>query len=396
MPTFSGLPNELVAITSGFVDEPEDIQSFALVSKKVCWLSIPFLQEHARLRKLLPTIIIDIEDDPSGPHVLLERLLHYPRLAFYIHEAHIEDWRAPQSRQNVSLASLSLERITAFEGAVRHSTYIPPSEKDAWVRNIKKGNPDPIVALIIMRLTKLRNLRLVYPHTGGNVFLHATLERMTLVPDRATNLGSSVTQTGSDSGSHVNFKRPSPFRNIKDIEINLGGITMNVLCKMLQGVKSLQGFAFTSNSDNMVDFPRLKQELLRCSRDSLHKLILHDECSRQPNLGLLIAFENLQELNINLSFLRDGQEEHNRRLINVLPTSIEKLSLYLGNEAEPDDVEEIVDQVIECKINHCPRLHTFIVETMDLVELYEEEESPLENKLAEVGVRFDMGEYSNL
>ena len=396
MPTFSGLPNELVAITSGFVDEPEDIQSFALVSKKVYWLSIPFLQEHARLRKLLPTIIIDIEDDPSGPHVLLERLLHYPRLAFYIHEAHIEDWRAPLSRQNVSLASLSPERMAAFEGAVRRSSYIPPSEKDAWVRKIKKGNPDPIVALIMMRLTKLRNLRLVYPYTGGNAFLHKTLKRMTFAPDRATNLGSSVTQIGSDSGSHVSFKRPSPFRNIKDIEINLGGIKMNVVCKMLQGMKSLKGFSFTSSSDNIVDVRRLKMELLGCSRDSLHKLILHDDCSRQPDLGLLNAFEKLKELNINLSYLRDGQKGHNRRLIQVLPTSIEKLSLYMGNEAEPDDVEEIVDQVIECKINHCPKLHTFIVETMDLVELYEEEENPLENKLAEVGVRFDLGEYSNL
>ena len=396
MPKFSDLPNELVAITWGFVDEPEDIESFALVSKNVYSLSTPFVQEHARLKHLLPTIIIDVEADPNEPYELLEQLLRDPRLAFYIHEALIEDWRTRGNQQNVSPTTLSPARIAEFESAVRCSFYVPPSEKDEWIRAIKEGNPDPIVALIIMRLTKLRQLRLVYPYTGGNTYLLGTLKRMTLSPDGASNPGSLVTQIGLDGGSQFLFKRPSPFLNINEIEMNLGGINMGVLAKLLQGVKELESFAFTSSSKTTFDFRRLNRELLRCSRGSLNRLALHDDSESQRYMGRLTGFQNLEEVKINASLLLGRDDEQSRRLADALPTSIQELSLYLGDTAEPDEVEDVVDQVIECKMERCPRLDTLWVETVDLVEMDEEEESQLKEKLAEVGIEFDMGEYSNL
>ena len=67
--------------------------------------------------------------------------------------------------------------------------------------------------------------------------------------------------------------------------MNLGGITVNVLCKILQDVKRLESFAFTSSSDITFDFSRL-------NRGSLHKLIIHDDSESQRDLGHLIGFEN--------------------------------------------------------------------------------------------------------
>ena len=382
MPTFSDLPNELVAMTWGFVDEPEDIESFALVTKRIYRISKPFVDEHERMKRLLPTISIDLETEPEGPHELLERLLHHPRLAFYIHEAQIEDWSMPGYVPNVSLDSLTPERVAEFENAVRGSFFVPPSEKEGWVRTIKEGNPDPIIALIMMRLTKLRKLRLVYPYTGGSPFLLGTLERMTCAIDGGDN-------------SQISFKKPSPFRYIKELEINLGGIQTDILCKILQGVKRLETFAFTPGSSPTFDFRLLNRALLRCSRDSLQKLILHSDSSSQRYIGRLTGFHHLEELSLNIDFLLGHQEAQQRRLKHVLPASVRELSLYMEDTAEPDEVEDVVDQLVECKMERCPRLETVWVEMVDMVEMDEEEESQLKEKLAEVGVEFDMGEYSN-
>ena len=90
------------------------------------------------------------------------------------------------------------------------------------------------------------------------------------------------------------ISRSWPFRNINEMEMNLGGIKMNVLSKLLQGVKNLESFSFTSSSATIFDFPRLNRALLRCSRASLQKLILHDDTESQHYLGRLINFQLIQ------------------------------------------------------------------------------------------------------
>ena len=129
------------------------------------------------------------------------------------------------------------------------------------------------------------------------------------------NLGSTVPhREPENSGRQIRFaKKPPPFHNIKSLEMNLSGISMNVLSKLLQEVKNLESFSFRSSSTTIVDFPRLNRALLRCSRASLQKLVLHDDAENQHYLSRLINFQNLIELKINVSFLLDHQEEPQRR-----------------------------------------------------------------------------------
>lgn len=396
MPTFSTIPNELVMKIWDFVDEPEDIERFALVSQRVYSLSKPSLRAHARLKRLLPAMIIDIDVFPRRPHRLLELLLQNPRLAFYIHEAQIEDWRRKGSQRSISRRSLSRQRIAEFDRAVHYSVLIPPSEKQIWVREIKAGNPDPIVALILMRLTRLKKLSLVYPHTGGNEYLLTTLERITLLPDGGNNLGCSVTQIRPDSGSQVSFKKPSPFFHLKDITMNLRNTSVSVLSKLLRGVKEqqLERFALTTSAIGF-DFRLLKRELLGCARGSLLRLALHDDSGSQPYLGPLAGFQHLVEVKVNASLLLGNEEERCWLLEDPLPRSVQELSFFLPDPAEPTDIEDMVDHVFNSKLTRCPSLDTFSVEMMHLVDLDDEEERQLMEKLAGVGVEFEMVEYEN-
>ena len=393
MPTFQDLPMELVAMTWGFVDEPEDIESFALVSKNVHTMSKPFLQEHARLKRLAPKVSIDVGTEPNGPREVLEQLLKTPRLALYVRKALVEDWRTHRSERNTSVKPLSPERRAKFESAVRCSSHIPPSEKDDWVREIKRGNPDPIIALIMMRLTKLRHLGLVYPHNGGNAYLFTALKQMALAPDGANNLGSSVTRTGPNGGSQASIKPPSPFCKIKEMEIILGSLEMDMLSSLLQGVKNLESLDISSLLNTNFDYHRLNRELLQCSRETLQKLVLHDETESQRFMGRLTGFQNLVKLSVNASLLLSREDEQRRRLVDMLPTSIQALTLYLGDTAGPHEVEEVVNQVFECKMECCQRLQTFWIEMENPVEMDEEEKIRLKERLAEVGIGFEVGEY---
>ena len=109
------------------------------------------------------------------------------------------------------------------------------------------------------------------------------------------------------------FKRSWPFLHIKEIEMDLGGIKLNVLFKLLRGVKKLKSFAFTSTSDTTFEFHQLNRELLRCSRGSLHKLDLHDDSESQRYMGRLTGFQNLVEVKINASLLLGCEDEQRRR-----------------------------------------------------------------------------------
>lgn len=51
MAIFSDLANELIIGIWEYVLDPEDVESFALVSKRIYGLSSPFLLEHARLKR---------------------------------------------------------------------------------------------------------------------------------------------------------------------------------------------------------------------------------------------------------------------------------------------------------------------------------------------------------
>ena len=56
-------------------------------------------------------------------------------------------------------------------------------------------------------------------------------------------------------------KRASPFLPINKKEMDLGGIELDVLSKLLQGVEKLENFTLTSSSDTLFEYRRLNREL---------------------------------------------------------------------------------------------------------------------------------------
>ena len=168
-------------------------------------------------------------------------------------------------------------------------------------------DPKTLLQVVPLRFTTPCSSVSLY---GRIRYLLETLKRMTLAPDGGNNMGSSVT---------VSFKRPSPFRHIKELEKNLGDIKMSVLSKLLQGVKRLKTFDFTSSADTTFDFNRLNRELLKYSQGPLQKLVLHDDSARKCYMGHLTGCK----------------DERRRRLADALLMSIQEITqlLFCGHLA---------------------------------------------------------------
>lgn len=171
MATFSDLPNELVIEVWGHVIEPEDVESFALVSKRIYSLATPFVEEHTRLKQQYSKIYCPNHQTRSKVANLLEEMLLNPRIALYFNELQIHvctdlwfiDW----------LLSYSREIIDLLKSAMQYSSSIAPSEVEDWMADIERGDKDPTIALIVMRRIKLKKLELgrCYQHTDGSYLL---------------------------------------------------------------------------------------------------------------------------------------------------------------------------------------------------------------------------------
>ena len=84
MATFSNLPNEILLEIWSHIPQPEDIESFASVSKNVYAISYRFLRDHRRLKHKFSTFNNGGRDSKVSLAGLLREVIINPRVALYV------------------------------------------------------------------------------------------------------------------------------------------------------------------------------------------------------------------------------------------------------------------------------------------------------------------------
>ena len=181
MAIFSDLANELIIGIWGYVIEPNDVESFALVSKRIYGLSWQFVKEHASLKQQYSKICFSRRERNYEPADLLKKMLLDTRIAFYIISLEISRWDNSWE-EPVTPQIFCEDTMALFEGAIRASPLITRSKAEDWITDVRKGNEDPIIALVIMRLIKIKKFDLWEKETEGRYILR-TLERITQSPE---------------------------------------------------------------------------------------------------------------------------------------------------------------------------------------------------------------------
>ena len=363
MAKFSDLPNELIMGIWGYVLAPEDVESFALASKTVYGLSKPFVTEHAKLKKRYSIQVLSIWGEKRPADLLMDLMLK-PRIALYVRRFHVDDW-APcweeedyvydwaacseeedvdgwaafsEEERYIPRKSLTADTIELLRDGVRCSSVVEISELGNWIAAIELGDEDPIIALILMRLTRLKKLELHGQTSGTDPYILKALGRIAHLSD-AANYHERLRGLNSEGN---NNGQPT-FLNIRVLALGLGDINFDLFSRLLRSMRNLEIFTY------------IERESTFCG-----------------NNGHILRSHILQSLG------------------DVLPISIKGVVLFLFEEFAFETLERLASDMVKSKVARLPNLTALVFEasSLDEPDIFELN-LMFHGKYREVGVLFD-------
>ncbi|CAF9938628.1 hypothetical protein IMSHALPRED_001029 [Imshaugia aleurites] len=387
MATFSDLPNELITDIWVHVIEPEDVESFALVSKNVHALSTRFVKEHCDLKKQYSKISVSRRLGSRGAADLLKEILLNPRIALYINELRILDCIDRWGKQN---PPFTVNTMDLFKNAIRHSTIIAPTEMGDWIADLELGNEDPIVALIVMQrhLTKLEKFEIDYLDTIADQYMIETLGRITLSSEAIILPGSSAPESKIDSKKEIGLPRPAVFSNLSALTIRWFDIPLDIISRLLRSASELKSLSYNGSAEPF----QICNMLLECHQHSLQELYFNTYNPRERRLCDLCdftRFEVLTDLKIRFCLLLGSDEKAYKALADVLPMSIERLTLYYA-----ENTRKVVSEMVKSKIKRMPNLKALILNLDTDGSRHTNLFTELQAKSAEVGVLLSKRPFS--
>ena len=381
MATFTDLPNELVIKIWSHEFEPDEIESFALVSKKVHELGKHFVEEHTRLkRQYLKTSLY-----PSAAADLLEKMLRNPRIALYVNALtlmfpHCDDQKHARKRYSGEIMEL-------FSSAIQLSPLIAPPDEQDWTAAIRSGDQDSILGFTIMQLPRLKKVEI---SGSGGVSNYTLLQSSWGTPpslEGSSPAGPSTVPKVIDS--HRTLPRPLMFPNIDELTLDDCVLTFHELSHVLRGIKELKSFGyseafFAGPQPFQVQPSQVCDTLLDYSSGSLQKLCFSATDPNGNYLGDLTQFRTLIDLEVDFIPLLGST---GRGLSDRLPASTERVTLRVTDRIVFKSLEEAVRQMTK-SIERLPNLKALMVKCENSTGMTFPTE--LENMFAEIGVHLSV------
>ena len=420
MARFSDLPNELVITVWHHVLDPDAIESFALVSKKVYALGSSFIAEHNKLEREFSCVAHSkhdiIPNITTRPADTLKELLLRPRTALYVRNVFIDSWRFTwiQSFRTIiscDYAEYPEEDMELFRQAIKSSPFILKDEIRDWVYYLEDGDEEVIYCLILMLLPNVHLLNLFRMGSDGTR-LAITIKRIAMSQDtealsrltvvllwkgygevfrdielmhvfaavpsvKAIELGivgnyhSCVKfyvkfyPCDCDAEGHIregrHFLLPPKTSTVKHLTFSRCDLDKEILFEFLEGLQALENFGV--DTCGSVDPSEIVSALLAHAKQSLRTLRF-GTCSYSTSCTVNLAeFEVLQELEIESDLMRpreDAAEEST--LADRLPPSIERISLRQFHTDVPHSVEKDVFDMAIGKVERLPNLKELTIE----------------------------------
>ena len=418
MGQFSDLPNELVLKIWPYVLAPEDVVSFARVSKSIYALGSEVLKEQRQLMKKYSFLDVSISSVGYSPVEWLKDSISKPRMAFCVRDLSLYDWQMYWNDHGLEEDDLfySEEEVRLFEQALRPSEYVRFNDVTDWMDAIKAGDEEPIIAMIVTRLVSLRTLNITFgvPYSLGGL-VNASLERMANCTTSQTLSRVETVKLINESEESATIfewlKRALSLPSVKSVEAShITGIAGNVhgltsinsklveisfedcyfnsrwLLQFLSAIEALESFSFKDSCFEDDNEPSMIVAALTASaHHSLESLSFTFLEPDRASVGRFRDFQKLKSLEIEYWLLFDVTSPGHDVLETVLPVFIEVVKLYEVHSETHNCrhlIQRLAMQAIEGKRGRLPelrhiRLDPYHNEFCDLSMAWREEQKKM-------------------
>lgn len=369
MATLPQLPNEMITEIWTHIIEPQDVESFATVSKNIYAVGTPFVEEHNRLKREYALFETGPDTDPMAPTSLLKDVLLRPRVALYVN--HLSIGRFQERGQYLDEDSGEYiypeDDMALFINAIRRASLVRQDEVEGWIKAVRVGNHDPIFALLTLLLPNLTTFTLVVESINttylvdtferiakaesvtflthlSSVNLHVELAhhddsmdwewlKITTILPQVLSVhvkGMSCMEMDDLLGYGPHFTPSSS--NVTQLTFVKSGCRPKSMLQLLESIKGLKRFSYAEPDEELDPFEPflMRSALLAHAKHSLETLRITFSQTTEGNLlGTLRGFTTLRELETNLPLLT--LRTHVDELANLLPASIEKVHLHVGD-----------------------------------------------------------------
>lgn len=396
--TFYNLPNELLTLAWSHVVEPEDVESFALVSKRIYALAGKFLREHLRLKRRFSVLYYRHENNRRGspPAAFLAEFLTYPRAALYVDQIWLEGYKTEWDHAaNIPLNLATNyhlpypnQTMQLFEEAVKTSAFIPESESAKWISEIRQGEERTVLALTITLLPNVRMFAVDNVPAGGYRLVEmirrigvtpntTALSRLTKVRIGWTGVGfndfnwvlhfSSLKSVQSiqgmlvgqlDYGFEYSFTLPPRWSNVKNLRLDVCNIKKKQLFIYLECLNALEIFYYrAARQAKPYDPFWLCTALTAHAGHSLKTLQIVSADGTGSHMGSLAGLSVLTEVFTEYKMLLNYETGlRNDKLWEMLPPTIEKIVLKHNDRYDVRLLQCQISKMCEVKENRLPNL----------------------------------------
>lgn len=391
MAKFSDLPAELLLMILDRL-APTDADTFCVLSRNVRAVSASFLENHMNLKRKYThrTYCRKTSTFPDGSLAdLLRDVLQTPEFGYYVRTLQIDGHKYLEAEHIRHSESMEL-----FEHTIQDCAMIEGQlEKQKWIEQLNVGDEDPVIAMLLLMLPNLTDLRLAdcrssYCIQYMAMRISGTKDKPALTRLSAIELGDSVFRGNPDNGDlvvslsslpSVKHLSASNLRSInvlgndfvrgqindRDFKSRITHISFAncafysaVLSSILTWSKNLTSFSYCStrgsNSFAHSDYKWIRDALLAEAKDTLRDLKIYSY--NEDFMGDLKDFTVLQNVSTSSRLLFGLDRKKKHTLAQILPATIITLRLRDVGDLGFQCHLEILEDLVKTKATTLPKL----------------------------------------